>query len=56
MKLHFTVLDFNEHEPVFTKDSERDIYIKEDAPVGYVVVDLTATDADKYSKVSFQPK
>ena len=53
MKLHFKVLDVNEHKPVFDKDNEQDIYIKENLSVGDVVVELKATDADTDSKVNY---
>ena len=54
MNLHFTVLDLNEHNPVFERESEKDILISEDASVGEVVETLSATDADSNSKVSYQ--
>ena len=51
MKLHFEVLDVNEHKPVFDKDDDNEIFIQENLSVGDVVVKLKATDADKNSKV-----
>ena len=52
MKLHFTVLDVNEHKPVFSNETDKKIYIKENLSVDDVVVKLKATDADINSKVS----
>ena len=52
MKLCFSVLDVNEHKPVFSNDTDKEIYIKENLSVGDVVVKLKATDADKNSTVS----
>ena len=51
MKLHFNVLDVNEHKPIFETDDDNEIYIKENLSVGDVVVKLKATDADTNSKV-----
>ena len=53
MKLHFNVLDVNEHKPIFETDDDNEIYIKENLSVGDVVVKLKATDADTNSKVFF---
>ena len=52
MKLHFTVLDVNEYKPVFSNETDKKIYIKENLSVGDVIVNLKATDADINSTVS----
>ena len=52
MKLHFNVLDVNEHKPIFETDDDNEIYIKENLSVDDVVVKLKATDADINSTVS----
>ena len=56
MNLNFTVLDLNEHAPVFEEETKKDIYISEGASVGDVVKTLSATDADSDSKVCLKLK
>ncbi|KAM9849704.1 LOW QUALITY PROTEIN: uncharacterized protein ACBR49_006990 [Aulostomus maculatus] len=45
MQIHITVLDANDNAPVFTQPVYK-ASIKENAPVGTVVVTVTASDAD----------
>uniref|UniRef100_A0A3Q3QWN9 Cadherin domain-containing protein n=1 Tax=Monopterus albus TaxID=43700 RepID=A0A3Q3QWN9_MONAL len=45
MQIHITVLDANDNAPVFTQSVYK-ASIKENSPVGTVVVTVTATDAD----------
>ena len=52
MKMYFTVLDVNEYKPVFSNETDKKIYIKENLSVDDVVVKLKATDADINSTVS----
>ena len=52
MKLLFNVLNLNEHKPAFEEEKEKYVYIKENLPVGDVVVELKATDGDVDSNVS----
>ena len=52
MRLLFNVLNLNEHKPAFEEEKEKYVYIKENIPVGDVVVELKATDGDVDSYVS----
>ena len=52
MKLFFNVLNLNEHKPAFEEEKEKYVYIKENIPVGDIVVELKATDRDVDSNVS----
>ena len=56
MKLLFNVLNINEHKPAFEEEKEKYVYIKENIPVGDVVVELKATDRDVDSNVSWYKK
>ena len=53
MRLLFNVLNLNEHKPAFEEEKEKFVYIKENLPVGDVVVELKATDGDVDSYVSW---
>ncbi|XP_064837354.1 protocadherin gamma-A12-like isoform X23 [Oncorhynchus masou masou] len=44
--IHVTVLDANDNKPVFSQDVYR-VSLTENSPVDYVVVTVSATDADK---------
>ncbi|XP_029020963.1 protocadherin gamma-A2-like isoform X42 [Betta splendens] len=54
MQIHVAVLDANDNAPVFTQSVYK-ASIKENAPVGTVVVRVTATDADhgSHSRITY---
>ncbi|NXE42703.1 PCDGA protein, partial [Ptilorrhoa leucosticta] len=58
-RIRVTVLDANDNAPVFSQ-AEYTVRVPEDVPVGYVLVTVTATDADEglngHVKYSFKKK
>ncbi|XP_046903061.1 protocadherin gamma-A11-like [Hypomesus transpacificus] len=44
--VHITVLDANDNKPVFS-ESEYKVSLPENSPIGYVVITVSATDADE---------